>query len=276
MSLHPPNAVRAVIAFFRGKDPIYRERSPEAIVRMFVLVCMYYAVGSALISYWPAWRAKYHDYFRAFGDKAFQQFLVWPEASIRFLNLESKEIINDIRKAAPPLTVGDSFPVPQRDKQKVKDTLMLLKNVDPKNPGLGQLRTGSRLMGYWPTIAVVILALATPWTWKRKTWLLILVFVVVHGFIAARLAIYALQGGFAVPDKTWRLLTPSQFWFDQLKKLDLVINDNPTINFIAPVLIWLFAIVVVEFFLFASHRISASLFPASNERRDRSWRNERA
>ena len=87
MSLQPPNAVRAVIGFFRGKDPIYRERSPEAIVRMFVLVCIYYAAGAALISYWPAWRAKYHDYFRAFGDKAFQQFLVWQEASIRFLNL---------------------------------------------------------------------------------------------------------------------------------------------------------------------------------------------
>jgi len=262
------------VAFLLGSDPQYRERTPAAVVRLLVMVCVFYAIGAALFFYWPTGRIAYRSYFRAFGNAAFEQFLVWPNASIRFLDLNAPDIIKNIRAEAPPLTLPDSFPVPQRDKSEVKDTLLLLKNIDPSHPGLGQLRTGSRLHGYWPTITVLALVLATPWKWKRKTWLLVWGLLLVHVFIVFRLSIYALQGGFAVPSKDFRLLNVGEFWFARLKRLDSVINDNPTMNFIAPILIWLVVVAVMELWPVAWQKIRTSLVPARS-RRDPSMRMDR-
>jgi len=262
------------MAFIRGSDPAYWERSPVAVVRLLVMVCVFYAIGAALFLNWPAARKAYQSYFRGFGNAAFEQFLVWPKASIRFLDLNAPDVIKNIRAEAPPLTLPASFPVPQRDKSEVKDTLMLLKNIDPSNPGLGQLRTGSRLHGYWSTVTVLALVLATPWNWKRKSWLLIWCVLLVHVFIAFRLSIYALQGGFAVPNKDFRLVNLNDFWFARLKGLDAVTNDNPTMNFIAPILIWLFVVAMMELWPIAWQKIRTSLIPARS-RRDPSTRMDR-
>lgn len=266
--------ISAAVAFLLGSDPKYRERSTHAIVRMLILVCVMYAIGAALFYYWPVGRSTYESYFRGFGNAAFERFLVWPTASIRFLDLNSRDIVQNIRDAAPPLTLPESFPVPQRDRTGVKDTLMLLKNVHPAHPGLGQLRTGSRLIGFWPTITVLCLALATPWSWRRKTWLVVWVFLMVHLFIIFRLSIYALQGGFAVSGKDFQLLSLSEFWTDRLKGLDSVINDNPTTNFIAPILIWLTVVVGMELWSVLWKRISGA-FQIQKDRRDPSMRMDR-
>lgn len=270
----PRSFAASVVAFLSGNDPKYRERSILAIVRLLVVLCFLYAIGAALLYYWPAGRSAYEKYFRGFGNAAFQQFVFWPTASIRFLDLDSRDIVQDIRNAAPPLTLPESFPVPQRDRTGVKDTLMLLKNVHPQHLGLGQLRTGSRLLGFWPTITVICLALATPWVWKRRFWLVLWSFLAIHLFIMLRLTIYALQGGFAVDGKDFQLMSLSPFWSNRLKGLDSVINDNPTTSFIAPVLIWLTLIVLMELWTVVRKRISGS-FRLPVDRRDPAARMDR-
>jgi hypothetical protein len=244
MSLQPRNAIGHVAAFLRGSDPVYRERSIPAIIRLLVLVSVFYGIGTSLISFSPAWRAGYHSYFRAFGNAAFGTFLIWPHASVRFLNMNSRTIIDDIRAAAPPLTLPDKFPVPHRDKE--RDTLMLLKSVDPQKLGLGQLRTSSRAMGYWPTLTVVALSLAVPWGLRRKLWLLLWAILAVHVFLAFRLAISLLQNGFVDPDKSYRLFELSPWWFERLKQFDTFLNDNITFSYVGGVFVWLMVMVAME------------------------------
>ncbi len=244
MSQQPRSLFSTSLAFLRGTDPEYRERRPAAIIRLLVMVSFYYSIGAALISYWPAWRSTYQSYFRGLGNAAFEQFLIWPRASAHFLDLNSPDLIKNIRAKAPPLTLPASFPVPHRDRE--MDTLMLLKNVNPASLGLGQFRTSSRLIGYWPIVTVLALVLATPWVWRRKIWMLLGSLLMVHLFVVFRLAISLLQGGFVDPDKSFRLFDLSPWWFGKLKQFDSVINDNPTINFIAPVFIWLIVVISLE------------------------------
>lgn len=270
----PRSFFASIIAFLTGDDPKYRERSILAAVRLLVVLCLFYAIGAGTLYYWSPGRLAYERYFRGFGNAAFQQFLFWPTASIHFLDLNSRDIIQDIRNAAPPLTLPESFPVPQRDRGGVKDTLMLLKNIHPEHLGLGQLRTGSRLHAFWPSITIVCLALATPWGWKRRAWLLLWSFLSIHLFIYLRLTIYALQGGFAVDGKDFQLLWLSPFWSNRLKALDNVINDNPTTSYIAPVLIWLALIIFIELFSAVRKRFSGA-FRLPVDRRDPAARMDR-
>ncbi len=254
MSQQPRSAASSVLAFLRGTDPKYRERRPAAIIRLLVMVSFYYAIGAALIIYWPAWRSTYQSYFRGLGNAAFEQFLVWPKASVHFLDLNSPDLIKNIRVQAPPLTLPETFAVPHRDK--MMDTLMLLKSVHPSRPGLGQLRTSSRPIGYWPKVTILAFALATPWVWRRRIWVLLWSMLLVHAFIVFRLSVFLLKGGFADPRKDYRLFDMSDWWFAKLHKIDDVINDDPTINFIAPVLIWLVVMIGLELWPAARQKIA--------------------
>lgn len=265
MSQQPRSFISAVLAFIAGSDPIYRERRPAAIVRLLFMVSIYYGIGALLIGYWPAWRTNYQSYFRGLGNSAFEQFLVWPHASVHFLDLNSPDVIKNIRAKAPPLTLPDSFPVPHRDKE--MDTLMLLKNVDPSSLGLGQFRTSSRLIGYWPMVTVLALAFATPWRWPRKLWLIFWSVLAVHVFVLFRLAISLLQGGFADPGKPYRLVEIGPWWFDKLKRFDTVLNDNVTFNFIGGVFVWLVVVIAMELWP-AMWQIVGSKFRSSRTRRE--------
>lgn len=269
MSSSPRNPV---LAFFSGSDPKYREPGVSAIVRLFVLVCFYYAIGAALIGYWPAWQKGSQAYFRGLGDASFEQFLVWPHASVHFLDLNAPDLINDIRGKAPPLTLPDSFAVPHRDK--VMDTLMLLKNIDPSRPGLGQFRTSSRLMAYWPLLTMLCCALATPWPWRRRIWLIVWCLVLAHAFIIVRLVILLMQAGFADPKKSYRLFDMSPFWFEKLKRFDSVLNDNPTVGFIAAVFLWLLVVVAMELWPLVRARLRAKLATSRVLRQGRRQRGE--
>lgn len=243
MSRQPHSVFGHVAAFVLGSDPVYRERSIPAIVRLLVLVSAFYGIGSALINFWPAWRSGYQSYFRALGDAAFEQFLVWPNASIRFLDMNSPTIIEDIRASVPD-PLDKPFPLPPRDK--VKDTLMVMRNGALTPPELGLLRTSSQLMAYWPMLTIFALALATPWRWKRKLVLVLCCVVVAHAFIIGRLAVLALKGSFAVPSKRIRIVEISESSFSRLDRIESVLNDDPTLNFIAPVILWLLIVVALE------------------------------
>ena len=265
MSQQARSVFSYVAAFLRGSDSVYRERGIPAIVRMLVLVSIVYGLGAALINFWPAWRSGYQAYFRTFGNAAFEQFLMWPHASVRFLDMNSRTIIEDIRAAAPPLTLPDKFAVPHRDYE--MDTLMLLKSVHPDKPGLGQLRTSSRLIAYWPMVTVLSLALAVPWGLRRKLWLLLWSIVAVHLFVVFRLAISVLQGGFADPGKSFRLFDLSAWWFDKLKRFDSVLNDNVTFSFVGGVIVWLAVVIVMELWPIARQKF-ASIWRGSPHRDD--------
>jgi hypothetical protein len=264
MSQLSRSAASAFLAFLRGSDPKYRERRPIAIIRLLVMVSFYYAIGAALID-WSAWRTGYQNYFRALGNASFEHFMLWPNASVHFLDLNSRDLVKNIRAAAPPLTLPDKFAVPHRDK--VMDTLMLLKNVNPAGPGLGQFRTSSRLIGYWPIVTAIALALATPWSGKRKIWLLFWSLIAVHVFVIFRLTISLLQGGFADPDKPYRVINISPWWFDKLKRFDAVLNDNVTFSFIGGVFVWLIVVIGLELWPVAKQKIAGKL-QASRTMRD--------
>jgi hypothetical protein len=272
MSQQPRRAASGFLAFVRGSDPKYRERRPAAIIRLLVMVSFYYAVGAALIAYWPAWRTGYHSYFRALGNASFEHFLLWPHASVHFLDLNSRDVIQNIRAKAPPLTLPEKFPVPHRDK--VMDTLMLLKNVDPNALGLGQFRTSSRLIGYWPIVTVLALALATPWVWRRKLWLVLWCVLAVHLFVVFRLSISLLQAGFADPKKPFRVVDISPWWFDLLKRFDEVLNDNVTFSFVGGVFVWLAVVIGMELWPLARQKISGKLNSSGTMRQARRHKRE--
>lgn len=272
MSQPPRNVAASVLGFFRGSDPKYRERSITAIVRMLVVVLCYYALCTALITYWPAWRSGYQSYFRSLGNASFEQFLIWPNASVHFLDLNSPNLIKNIRAAAPPLTLPDAFAVPPRDKE--MDTLMLLKNVNPSSPGLGQFRTSSHIIGYSPMALIMSCALATPWPGRRRIWVLFWSLLAIHAFVVFRLAISLLQAGFANPQKTYPLFKMTPWWFEKLKRFDSVINDNPTISYIAPVLIWLMVVAGLEFWTFARQKIAEKIKSSRTSRQNRRGRRD--
>lgn len=226
-----------------------------------------YAIAAALIIYESTWNRACQRYFRTFGDVAFSQFWIWPTASVRFLDLNSKSLVEEIRSAALPYDLPEGFPIPARGS--VKDTLMVLKNTSQENPGIGLLRTGSRLIAYWPTSVVIALSLATPWEWKRRIWVLFWSLFLIHFFIAIRLSIYLMKGGFADASKRFVLFNWSEYWFEKLKAVDEVINDDPAVNFVVPIIVWL----IVLFGLNATRELlkdclsmASSIIPRSSRR----------
>jgi len=232
--------VLGILAFLTGSDLRYRERtSPRAIIRIAILASSLFAVLASLYAYSPTWSKAYRWIFRNVGDVAFSQFWIWPRASIDFVDLDSPTLMEEIRSSGLPPNA------PVRGPDGVKHTLLLLKNSDERHRWIGQLRTSAKIIGYWPTAMVLSLAIVTPWPWKRKRWVILGCLVAVHAFIILRLTIFALKGGFAVPTKSLRLFTPSDFWGGLLKRLDEVVNDDPTFNFIAAFVIWIGVLVVM-------------------------------
>jgi len=258
------NIASRIVHFIWGADPKYRDRaSLVAILRLVMVAGGLYAIAVCLVTYWSPWNRAYQYFFRSFGDVVFSQFCLRPHASVRFLDLDSPTLIGDIRSAALPHTLPAGFPVPERDQ--IQDTLMVLKNTGLDHPGIGLLRTSSRPIGYWPTAIIVALALATPWEWKRRRWVLFWGFTLTHAFIAARLSIFLLKGGFADASKRFRLFEWSEFWFANLKRIDEVINDDPAINFIMPVVVWMVALIGID--LWRSWRDRAAAAPRRTRRR---------
>lgn len=210
---------------------------------------------------WSGWEARYASLFRAGANVVFQQFWFWPQASAKFLDLNAADLQEQALAAASPL-VPNKGRLPLEKPDGVKDTLVLLKNVDPTKPGLGQTRTTSRLIGYWPTAFTVALVLATSMKWWRKIIALIAGLFLVNCFIAVRVSVMLLKAGFADPAHRARIFQPSDSWKDVLRGLDEVIADNPTFNFVAPVFIWLVAVFFAH--LFGRRKTEAQQVAASS------------
>jgi len=208
---------------------------PKLIIRFAVLVVVFY---SLLMIPWPGLERGYAGFFRAGGDAIFFRFWFWPSGNVRFLDLHSEKLFEELDAATPgELPRGVKLP----EAAGVKDTLMVLMNSAKPGP-LGLLRTSSRYLGYEPTAAVIALSLATPIVWRRRVWVLVWGLFWVHLFIALRLTL-TLAGEFFNPAKKYALGHASPFWLDTLGRAEEVFSDNPTATLVVAMFIWLVAVV---------------------------------
>lgn len=208
---------------------------PKAVIRFVLLAIAIYSPLAFPARLWPAWEQTYASVFRLGGSAFFSQFWVWPEASVRFLDLRSESLVADINNVMPG-ELPDGFRPPRRTTD--KDTLLLLMNRNTPGP-IGMLRTGSHMMGYVPTSVLIALILATPFRWSRRGWALLWGMILVHAFIAVRLSAMLIHSGFGAPGKAYALFKPGLFWQGTLARIDEVLADNPTFAYVAPVCLWM-------------------------------------
>jgi len=206
----------------------------KVIIRFAVFVVFFY---SLLMIPWPGLERGYAGIFRAGGDALFSRFWFWPSGNVRFLDLHSERLFEELDAATPgQLPKGVKLP----EAEGVKDTLMVLMNsAKPDNFGL--LRTGSRYLAYEPLAAVLALSLATPIGWRR-IWVVVWGLFWVHIFIAVRVSLI-LAGEFFNPAKKYALALASPFWLKSLGQAEEVFSDNPTATLVVAMFIWLVAVV---------------------------------
>jgi len=204
--------------------------APRSLGRFFLLsLASFLALAAIRV---PLDRA-YAYLFRGAGNVLFTGFWFWPEGKVRFLNLYAPDQASLINELIPGELPEEYRPL---QPEGVKDTLMVLMNH--RTPAsIGQLRTSSR-SAYWPTAMLIALVLATPLSWSRKGWALLWGLTLIHVFIALRLTLTLLGGGFAVPEKAYALFHPAAFWQRVLTGGQNVLADNPTVSFVVPVFIW--------------------------------------
>jgi hypothetical protein len=194
---------------------------PRKLGRFFLVVVVIYA---ALMAPWPGVRSGYAYLFRRFGDVMFARFWFWPEAGVRFLDLESPEP-GDAAPGATELRAGGVF-----------DTAMELRSQ--RAPGkYGYLRASSRYVGYVPTVVLAALVLAAPVPWSRRVRGLLWGLLLVHAFIVLRLTLTLTANCFAAA-KNYAVFHPSPFWRGVLTRVESVFSEDPTVSFVVPVLIW--------------------------------------
>jgi hypothetical protein len=203
---------------------------PKLLARFLILLTVFCSL--LMLVPWPGLKGGYSGVFRGFGNVVFARFWFWPDGRVRFLNLHSPALIEDIYAELPPGRPAFRKPQPTA----VLDTLMVLKNRT--TPGqIGMLRTSARSLGYWPTAFFLALVLAKPLPWKRKGWAVLWGLVLVHLFIALRLTLTLMKSGFAA-DKAYALFELSPFWTRVLARVEGVIVDNPTVSFVVATFIW--------------------------------------
>lgn len=207
----------------------------KLIIRFAVLVVVFYTL---LMIPWPGLERGYAGFFRTGGDKLFSRFWFWSSGNVRFLDLYSDKLFEELDEATPG-KLPRSVKLPEAEG--VKDTLMVLMN-SAKPGDLGLLRTSSRYLGYEPMAAVIALSLATPIVWRRRIWVLLWGLFWVHLFIAVRLSLL-LAGEFFNPAKKYALTYASPFWLKTLGRAEEVFSDNPTATLVVAMFIWLVAVV---------------------------------
>lgn len=195
-------------------------RPPERFGRFILAAMLAYA---ALMAPWPGLASSYRAAFGAVGDVVFARFWLWPQSGVRFLDLRNIKT-GDLAPGTPELRPTNTF-----------DTVMELRTRGI--PQVGYLRTSSRYVGYNTTALLVALLTATPMSWRRRGRLFLWAMLLIHGFIALRLTLTLLTGGFAA-DKAYAIFHPSSFWNGLLVRSDQVLAENPTVSYVVPVLIW--------------------------------------
>jgi len=253
----PSHKARPLVGFLLGTHPSARDpSSPAAIIRFAGIGVVVYIL---LIIFQPALHQAYGYWFRAFGDVVFHR--VGGVGSVHFLDLHSQTLFQDLDEVTP----GDlpaNFDVPKADGE--KDTLLVLQSS--KAPGsVGLFRSGSRMMAYIPTALFFALFVATPLPVLKRVVLLVAGFVVLHLFLVLRMWVYVTNVGFADPGKKYHIYEPGDLSRDLLRRADKVLADDPTFNYIVPVLVWLVVVLGINFW--TRRRELAALKAASRNRR---------
>ena len=181
-----------------------------------------------LLAGWHGPERAYAYVYRSYGNILFARFWIWPDAGVRFLDLESLEA-GDVAPGAADIEATGDF-----------DTLMELRlRRSPSSIAYGYLRTSCRLGAYWPTAMLIALVVATPVPWSRRGWALLWGVLLVHVFIALKLTLTLTANGFAAPGKRYALFEPSQFWREILVGVEGVVSDNPVFPFVVALFVWL-------------------------------------
>lgn len=202
----------------------------KLIIRFSLLLGLY---ATVLLFPWPGLERAYGRLFRGAADVLFHRFWFWQDGHARFLDLRSPHLREDIDLATPG-ELPPSFAPPAPTE--VLDTLVLImKRSHPST--FGELRISSRAMGYWPTAWLAALILAKPMPWSKRGRALLWGLLLIHLFIAFRLSIKLLAGGFAAA-KVYTLFHPGGFWQDVLRRLEEVVVENPTVSFAVPTIVW--------------------------------------
>jgi hypothetical protein len=228
------------LSYLAGTSPAASDLySPLAAVRFTLLASILYAV---LMSSHLDLQSRFAPLFRAFGNALFSDSFWGNEnASVHFFDAAADDLFKQVDSAffmdLPPAT-----PIPRA--QGEKDTLLFLQNENP--PGAGFLRTGARLMAFTPAVILLVLVVTTPVSLRRRALLAIGSFTLLAAFVAFRMSILVIKGGFADAEKAWRLYNPGDFWRDVLTRVDAIVCDNPTFHYVAPVLIWAMGVIVLS------------------------------
>jgi|GEM_PF-1748853 len=231
------------LKFLVGTSPSARDlHSPVAAVRFTLVATAIYAL---LMSPQLNLQARFAPLFRTFGNKLFANgFGTHDEASVHFFDAGAKDLFDQVNRAFVlelPRSYEKNIPRAQGE----KDTLLLLQSTEKKSGGF--LRTGARLMAFTPAAILLAIVLATPCSLRRRTVLFACSFILLAAFVAFRLSILVVHGGFAVPQKSYHLYEPSDFWRDVLNRVYTVVCDNPTFHYVAPIIIWAVVVVGLSF-----------------------------
>jgi hypothetical protein len=227
------------IRFILGTDPKACDTSsPAAIIRFGLVAAIVYAIFCWLE---PTLLETYRAWYRGFGNAMFSHRV----GSVRFFDISEHDPRPEIEAI-----IGVKLPAKFKalEMEGEKDTVLMLQNRSAPDTSVGFLRSGSRLMGYAPTVLLISLVLATPIGLLKRLFLVIAGLMLLHAFIAFRLWVFVLQGGFADPTKDYRLYSPSPFWAKTLWRADKVLVENPDFHYVVPVIIWIALLVALSIF----------------------------
>jgi len=251
-----PRFLKFILGTSNGAQDLH---SPTAAIRFTLVATVLYAV---FVSSPLNLDAVFAPGFRAFGNYLFAHgFLSHDEASVHFLDARAGDLfeqVDDVFEFDLPRSFDKSIPRAIGE----KDTLLVLQNTLHLGK-VGFLRTGARLMAFTPAAILLAIVLATPVSLRRRLALGIFSFALLSAFIAFRLAILIIHGGFAVATKAYHLYEPSDFWRDVLNRVDTIVCDNPTFHYVAPVVIWVIAAIGLSIVAHLLHSRGRSAVPPS-------------
>jgi hypothetical protein len=181
---------------------------PRRIARFFLVFLAVYAV---LAIPWPPVRSGYRVFYCWLGNLAFGS--LGETGSVRF--------------------------VPWDEAHKAYDVKLVLTNA--RSPGdLGEMHNHSVHIGYYPTVIIVALVLATPvsWRWRRLRALLWCLFWV-QVFVVLRMAIPIVRE--LSKPTALQVFHPGPMALRILLQADIVFVKAPASFFVVPMVIWILA-----------------------------------
>ncbi|MGB0717613.1 MAG: hypothetical protein ACPGXK_17170 [Phycisphaerae bacterium] len=232
------------------------------ILRFFVILI---GLTTAFL-YWPLkgpMEAVHIAAFEKIGDAFFGSRFWWSgDAHAAFVNLHDPDrdsevifSISDVFKVYNPKTGQiDQYPMPTNltilPAENELDMLIICMHrkamrrmIDAQMTSgspFGQIRISSRITGYWPLAFIFALVLAKPYpTWGRRFSAIVLGLILIEIFVLMRLSIFMLDVCYADPEKSFAIFHPSEWFAGLIDQAKTLLVDNPTLSFVAPVLVWL-------------------------------------